>query len=74
MTTVNKYRILQQLSPENVAEPEQEECWQARLATVGDVQAQDGSQAIDEARKMPAFRRARGLARFPIVELVAGGA
>ena len=60
MTTYNTY---QQLAP--VLDGEH---WQPNIKYRGDVEASSEEVAIAIARQMEVFRRASGLARWPLVE------
>lgn len=71
-----RYVVYQQRHPIAVpfapGTPEDEREWNANLKKVAEVEATDSSLAIELAKIMVPFRIARGLARHPIVQAIAG--
>jgi hypothetical protein len=65
---MNRYRVFQQLPPKMRGEVAT-----ANLEPVCFVEAYSGDHSIELAKKMSAFQRAEGLAKFPVVELAEGG-
>ena len=59
---MNRYRIYQQQPPRGNGMD-----FRLNLHACGELEAYSGSHAIDLAKQLPAFQRAQGLARFPIV-------
>jgi len=62
------YDVYQQQRPSVVIRDNGDKEFLPNLVCVGKIIAENGAQAIDDAKKLGVFRIATGLQKFPIVE------